>query len=125
MNRPTDPHHVAEQAAAPSPTPAAAPSPAAGDLHVCRACASTLVAPVAWEQAGPGEWAVTLQCPNCEWWDVDVFDEHTVERFDEELDRGTEILVRDLMRLVRANMEDDVERFAAALRADAILPEDF
>jgi len=94
-------------------------------LHICRECASPLVAPVAWEQAGPREWAVTIQCPNCEWWDADVFDEETVERFDEELDRGTEALVRDLLRLMRANMEDDVERFLAALHADAILPEDF
>jgi hypothetical protein len=94
-------------------------------LHICPDCASSLVAPVAWDQAGPHEWAVTLQCPNCEWWDADVFDEATVERFDEELDRGTEALVRDLLRLMRANMEDDVERFLAALRADAILPEDF
>jgi hypothetical protein len=94
-------------------------------LHVCPACSSQLVAPVAWEQAGPHEWAVTIQCPNCEWWDADVFDEHTVERFDEQLDRGTEALVRDLLRLTRANMEDDVERFLAALQVDAILPEDF
>lgn len=100
-------------------------APAERGLHVCPECASPLVAPVAWEQASPRDWAVTIQCPNCEWWDADVFDEQTVERFDEELDRGTEALVRDLLRLVRANMEDDVERFVAALRADAILPEDF
>src|SRR5215212_8834228 len=79
-------------------------------LHVCPECASQLVAPVAWEQAGPREWAVTIQCPNCEWWDADVFEEDAVERFDEELDRGTEALVRDLLRLMRANMEDDVHR---------------
>jgi len=103
----------------------AAAHPAETGLHVCRECASPLVTPVAWEQAGPREWAVTIQCPNCEWWDADVFDEELIERFDEELDRGTEALVRDLLRLVRANMEDDVERFVAALRADAILPEDF
>ena len=94
-------------------------------LHICPDCSSELVAPVAWEQAGPREWAVTIQCPNCDWWDADVYDEETVERFDEELDRGTEALVRDLLRLMRANMEDDVERFVTALRADAILPEDF
>ena len=94
-------------------------------LHVCPECTSRLVVPVAWDQAGPREWAVTIQCPNCEWWDADVFDEAPVERFDEELDRGTEALVRDLLRLVRANMEEDVERFVAALRAGAILPEDF
>ena len=94
-------------------------------LHVCPDCVSPLVAPVAWEQAGPAQWAITLECPNCAWWDADIFDEDVVERFDEELDRGTEALVRDLMRLMRANMEDDVERFLVALRADAILPEDF
>jgi hypothetical protein len=107
------------------PSPAVPASRIETGLHVCPDCASSLVAPVAWDQAGPGQWAITLQCPNCEWWDADIFDEPTVERFDEELDRGTEALVRDLMRLMRANMEDDVERFVAALRADAILPEDF
>lgn len=100
-------------------------APAEQGMHVCPACGSTLVAPVAWEQAGPREWAVTIQCPNCEWWDADLFDEETIERFDEALDRGTEALVRDLLQLTRANMEDDVDRFVAALRADAILPEDF
>jgi hypothetical protein len=94
-------------------------------LHVCPTCASQLVVPVAWEEAGPAQWAVTLQCPNCEWWDADVFDEGLIELFDEELDRGTEALVRDLLRLMRANMEDDVERFLAALAADQIWPEDF
>ena len=94
-------------------------------LHVCPACASSLVAPVAWEQAGPREWAVTIQCPNCEWWDADVFDDATVERFDEELDRGTEALVRDLKRLTRANMEEEMERFSSALSSDAIWPMDF
>jgi len=94
-------------------------------LHVCPECDSSLVAPVAWEEAGPREWAVTIQCPNCEWWDADVFDEATVERFDEELDRGTDSLVDDLKSLVAANMEDEIERFSQALTNDYILPEDF
>ena len=38
---------------------------------------------------------------------------------------GTEALVKDLRRLVQANMEAEAERFAAALDANAILPEDF
>ena len=48
-----------------------------------------------------------------------------VERFDEELDRGTEALVRDLKRLMHANMEEEIDRFVSALRDDQILPEDF
>ena len=54
-----------------------------------------------------------------------MYDQATVDRFDETLDNGTELLVRDLRRLVQANMEEEAERFAAALDADAILPEDF
>lgn len=94
-------------------------------LHVCAACRSPLVMPVAWEAAGPGRWAITRECPNCGWWEAGAFEEAVVERFDEELDRGTEALVRDLLRLVRANMEEDVERLISALRAGALLPEDF
>jgi hypothetical protein len=94
-------------------------------LHICPSCHSPLVAPVAWSEAGPAHWDVTLRCPNCEWFGGGVFDEQMVETFDEELDRGTEALVRDLQRLIRANMEDDVDRFLAALAADQIWPMDF
>ncbi len=94
-------------------------------LHVCPHCFSKLVTPVAWEEAGPTHWDVTLHCPNCDWLGSGVFDEELVERFDEELDRGTEALVLDLQRLMRANMEDEIDRFVAALAADQIWPMDF
>jgi hypothetical protein len=94
-------------------------------LHVCPECASRLVMPVAWGEAGRAHWDVTLHCPNCDWIGGGVYGEELVERFDEELDRGTEALVRDLHRLMRANMEDEIDRFVAALAADAIWPEDF
>lgn len=94
-------------------------------LHVCPHCSSKLVTPVAWEEAGPTHWDVTLHCPNCDWLGSGVFDEELVERFDEELDRGTEALVLDLQRLMRANMEDEIDRFVAALAADQIWPMDF
>jgi hypothetical protein len=94
-------------------------------LHVCPSCASKLVAPVAWEEAGSAHWDVALHCPNCDWLGNGVFAEEIVERFDEELDRGTEALVRDLQRLMRANMEDEIDRFVAALAADQIWPMDF
>ena len=95
------------------------------ELHVCMVCDAELVYPVEWEEAGATHWQVTLRCPNCEWADTGIFAQDTVERFDEELDRGTEALVRDLKRLTRANMEDEVDRFVRALQVDAILPEDF
>jgi hypothetical protein len=95
------------------------------DLHVCGACASTLVYPTEWDEAGTTHWEVTLRCPNCEWTGTGMFEQELVERFDEELDRGTEALVRDLKRLAHANMEDEIERFTSALDEGHIVPEDF
>jgi len=48
-----------------------------------------------------------------------------VDRLDEALDHGTEAVLDDLNILVRANMEDQIDRFVAALNGDKILPEDF
>ena len=95
------------------------------DLHVCTSCSSNLVYPVEWDEAGATHWEVTLRCPNCEWNGTGVFEQDVVERFDEELDRGTEALVRDLKRMMHANMEDEIERFVHALDADHIQPDDF
>jgi hypothetical protein len=95
------------------------------DLHLCGACDSDLVFPVEWEEAGATHWEVTLRCPNCEWCGTGIYEQGAVERFDEELDRGTEALVRDLKRLMQANMEDEIERFCSALGDDHVLPEDF
>jgi hypothetical protein len=95
------------------------------DLHLCPECDRDLVYPVEWEETSPTHWEVLLRCPNCEWSEVDTFDQSTVDRFDEQLDIGTEILIRDLKRLQQANMEDEVEVFVKALDAGAILPEDF
>jgi hypothetical protein len=105
--------------------PLADPAAPAVDLSQCPGCGSHLVYPVEWDEAGPRHWEVTLRCPECEHLAAGTYDQATVDRFDEVLDDGTDALVRDLKRLMRANMEDEVERFSAALHAGAILPEDF
>lgn len=102
--------------------PAAEP---AQDLHVCVECDSALVYPVEWEEAGPENWSVLLHCPNCDVFREGVFGQGNVEVFDEELDRGADALARDYKSLMRANMAEEIERFAGALAAGAILPEDF
>jgi len=104
---------------------AATPSRQVDDLSICPECDRDLVFPVDWEEASATHWEVELRCPNCEWSEVGRFDQATVDRFDEQLDMGTEALVKDLRRLVQANMEAEADRFAAALNANAILPEDF
>ena len=102
--------------------------PASGpvrELHECPSCECDLVYPVEWEEVSPTHWEVLLRCPNCEWNEVGTFDQPTVDRFDKRLDTGTETLIGDLRRLQQANMEEDIVRFARALDAGAILPEDF
>ena len=94
-------------------------------LHECPECDRALVYPVEWEEASPTQWEVLLRCPNCEWTHLGIFDQSVVDRFDEELDRGTECLIEDLTRLTHANMEDEIERFTTALADDHIVPEDF
>jgi hypothetical protein len=95
------------------------------DLHLCPDCDRDLVYPVEWEEASDTHWEVLLRCPNCEWTELGTYDQTTVDRFDEQLDTGTEILLHDLKRLERSNMEDEIEIFARAIEAGAILPEDF
>ncbi|MGI8780034.1 MAG: hypothetical protein ACR2L8_07665 [Solirubrobacteraceae bacterium] len=108
-----------------APQPSARVSHESVDLHVCPDCDRKLVYPVEWEEASGTHWEVQLRCPNCEWQTVGLYDQETVDRFDAELDYGTEALVRDLGRLTRANMEEEVERFSSALASDAIWPMDF
>ncbi len=101
------------------------PQTTSADLHVCPECSSELVFPIDWHEADGASWDVSLRCPNCEWHHTGTFGEDAIQRFDEMLDHGTEELVSDLRELTRANMEDDVDRFVAALAANYVLPEDF
>ena len=94
-------------------------------LHLCAACSSELVYPTGWEEADGDRWHVQLRCPDCEHRSEGIFSQSTVEAFDEELEAGTDALAADLRRLCRANMVEEVDRFAAALDSGAILPEDF
>jgi hypothetical protein len=95
------------------------------ELHMCGACASELVYPIEWEEAGPENWRVSLRCPNCEWTVTSVYSQDLVDDFDEVLDEGTEQLVSDLKQLMHANMSEEIDRFVTALDAGAVLPEDF
>ena len=54
-----------------------------------------------------------------------MFDQDQVDALEEHLDDGLTDMLSDLRRLTQANMTEEIERFAAALNADLILPEDF
>jgi len=96
-----------------------------GELHICPSCSSELVYPVDWAPASRRRWTVLRRCPECEWQGKGVFDQPTVDRFDEALDHVTEQILDDLNMLTRANMEEQVERFVAAIWFEQVLPEDF
>jgi len=112
-------------AALAEPAPRHPPAEPDQELHVCLDCESELVYPVEWEESGAENWTVVLHCPNCDVYRDGVFTQDAVEAFDEELDRGADLLAGDYHRLVRANMAWEIERFVGALNAGAILAEDF
>jgi hypothetical protein len=78
-----------------------------------------------WLAAVGDAWRVSLRCPSCGWNAKELLDAATLERFDEELERGTEQLMATLAAVTTHNMRDYLDRFAAALESDAILPGDF
>ena len=117
---------AAEVDAATTPAPQVQPDTGTDrDLHHCPDCSSGLVYPVAWEEADETHWSITLRCPNCEWDADGVFPQEQCDRFDDELERGTDALTRDYKRLMTANLAEEIERFADALSGDHILPMDF
>jgi hypothetical protein len=95
------------------------------ELHLCDTCGSDLVQPVAWGRPGENGLELTLECPNCGRTELGTFSRDQVEQLEERLDDGLADMLDDLQRLTQANMSDEIERFAAALQADLILPEDF
>src|SRR5436305_6742366 len=94
-------------------------------LHICPECGSELVQPIVWADALEDRWELTLECPNCSWLDQGVYDRDEVDQLEEKLDEGLVQMLGDLQRLTHTNMAEEVDRFAAALQADMILPEDF
>lgn len=94
-------------------------------LHVCPACTSELVQPVSWAEREGQRWELTLECPNCGWHEDGIYERDQIDQLEEQLDDGLAEMLGDLQRLAQANMAEDVDRFASALQADLILPEDF
>ena len=94
-------------------------------LHICPDCRSALVQPVHSNEPVRGQWDLTLRCPECERFLEVRCDAATLQRFDEELDRGLATLQREMDAYARLSFEEDVERFVSALEADAIMPMDF
>lgn len=95
------------------------------DLDICPSCSGALVYPVSWEQRCGDRWHIERRCPECEWRGQGEHELDAVDRFDDALTEGTEMLLQDLRLMARANMEEDVAMLVSALRSGAIQPMDF
>jgi hypothetical protein len=105
--------------------PEPAPEPAVRRLELCNACGGERVHPLDWHEVEDMRWEISLRCPDCEWSEVERFDQHEVERYDDILNDATDRLIEELDRITRENMTEAVERFRTALENDDILPFDF
>ena len=108
----------------PAPRPPEGPPPQRDPEH-CPACASDLVYPIDWDDAGASAYWLTLRCPNCERTETGTYEWEAVQRLDQRLDDGERALMADLYALTRANVEEDFDRVIAALRAGHVWPMDF
>lgn len=107
-------------------TPAMSARPAApARMHVCGACTSPLVQPVAWSETGDERWKIQLRCPECEHRRTGEFGRADVEAYDAHLNRGTQAVAAELRRVASDRFAEEVDRFVCALRDDLILPVDF
>ena len=97
---------------------------ASPSLH-CPRCGSRFVQPRGIDRYGVERWRLDLRCPECCWSGSHLYTTDEIEAIEEEMDRGSDQLIAELANLIQINMANYVDRFAAALAADAIQPMDF
>lgn len=91
-----------------------------------------MIQPVSWERVDPisvnnsdVQWVVQVYCGECQSFFQGVFNERSIDAFDEWLDNTAGMMQRELRSLEHENMEELVDNFGGALQAGHILPEDF
>jgi hypothetical protein len=94
-------------------------------IELCPQCGSDRVHPLDWREVENLRWELDVRCPDCRWTGGDVYEQPEVERYDDVLLAGAGDLTEELDRITRVNMAEHLERFRAALDADAITPFDF
>ena len=94
-------------------------------IELCAGCGSERVHPMDWVEVEDMRWKLSVRCPDCEWESTEVYEQPEVERYDDVLLAGAGDLTEELDRITRENMAEHLERFRAALDADAITPFDF
>ncbi|MBA2504639.1 MAG: hypothetical protein H0V29_01690 [Thermoleophilaceae bacterium] len=120
--------HTHRYVVGPDADPLLRPGPArerTPGLHCCPECSSHLVQPVWWRESGPAHWEIERWCPECGWGETGIYEQEVVDWFDDELERGTDLLSRNLAAAIEDSLESELALLHSALEADALLPEDF
>jgi hypothetical protein len=94
-------------------------------IELCPSCDRERVHPLDWHEVEEQRWRLEVRCPDCRWQDVNVYDQPEIERYDDLLAADTDLLIDELERFTRENMEEHLERFRLALEQDVIEPMDF
>lgn len=94
-------------------------------IELCPGCGGDRVHPIDWREVADMRWDLDVRCPDCRWVGAGTYDQPEVERYDDVLLAGAGDLTEELDRITRENMAEHLERFRAALDADAITPFDF
>jgi len=94
-------------------------------IELCPQCGGDRVHPLDWREVDDMRWELDLRCPDCRWEGGNAYEHHEVERYDDVLLAEAGDMIEELDRIPRQNMAEHLERFSAALHADAITPFDF
>jgi hypothetical protein len=98
----------------------------AAPLHVCEACGEPFVVPLSIvDILDADRYVVELWCSNCDRSTLSAEYDDALERLDRELVRTTTQIRAALEVIETVDELVRVDRFAEALHADHILPEDF
>ena len=95
------------------------------DLHLCPECEQAFVEPDTLLSMTEVSVTVALFCGNCPWELVEVVGVDAFEALCEHLEDAGASIVADIAALQRAIRDEEVARFAEALRLDLITPDDF
>jgi hypothetical protein len=94
-------------------------------LETCGMCLRDFVNPVDWEPVGDTHWWMLLRCGACDTWRETTVTNEIASRYDLELDRRMEVIVRALERIDTRRMAADVETMIEALRRGLVDAADF
>jgi hypothetical protein len=94
-------------------------------LADCTVCGTDFVHPVEWSPNDGGTWWMLLRCGACGTSREETVPDAEAERYDRELDRAEDRMLRAAERMSRERLAAEADSFATALELDLIGVEDF